>query len=763
MSPKKIFFLIFLSIVSVNCAFSQQRIGVVLSGGGVAGFAHIGVLKALEDAEIPIDYIVGSSSGALIGSMYAVGYSPDQIKAYFLSNKLKEMVSGKPSKEERFLLREKSESASMLNFKFSIDSLFKKSLPTNFLTPSYLDYETFQVLGLIGASTGKDFDSLFVPFRCVASDIYKKESIFFKDGDLNAAVRASITYPFYLNPIRIDGKLLFDGGLYDNFPSDLLYRDFPVDYIIGSNVTSNDAPPAADDLIGQISTMLVRNSNFTLPCEAGVIIEPKEDIGTFDFTKVEAAIQSGYDAAQPYIDSIRHYVHKHVSKDQLREERKEFNEKITPLKISKLTVSSYKGSNVSFVEDNFKRDTIKKPIMKEEFKKRYYRTYASPQIKYIYPTLKKNSDTTYSLNLEVTKQKPFEISIGGHFSSRSVNTGYIGLSYYEMGKGAIGLHGENYFGKFYTSTKVKLDYDLPTLFPIRVSPFFVLNRWDYYKSFSTFFEDADPSFLRQNEMYYGLNFGIPTTNNGVLGLNFKKFENKDQYYQTQDYAMTDTADVTFFNGESILLNFELNTLNRRQWASEGSKLSVKFRFVNGKEKSISGTTPDAEYDLRRRHQWVNFSIEGRRYFKMSSFFKIGIYGKAAFNSQSFFSNYTATMLTMNDFSPLPDSRTLFMEEYRAPQFVGGGLNFIFNWRNLLEFRIDPYFFQPIRQLLQHEDNTFDYSNLFQGGVPMVGASLIFHTPFGPLRLSSNWFPKQFKPFVTQLSFGYVIFNDRSIR
>lgn len=763
MRTKKIFFLIVFSIVSINFAFSQQRIGVVLSGGGVAGFAHIGVLKALEDAEIPIDYIVGSSSGALIGSLYAVGYSPDEIKAYFLSNKLKEMVSGKPSKEERFLLREKSKNASMLNFKFSIDSLFKKSLPTNFVTSSYLDYETFRVLGLVGASTGKDFDSLFVPFRCVASDIYKKESIFFKDGDLNAAVRASITYPFYLNPIRINGQLLFDGGLYDNFPADLLYRDFPVDYIVGSNVTSNDAPPAADDLIGQISTMLVRNSNFALPCQAGVIIEPNEDIGTFDFTKVEEAIQSGYDAAQPYIDSIRQYIQRHVPKEQLRERRAAFTQKITPLEISKISVSSYKKSNVSFVEDNFNKDTIKKPIGETDFQKRYYRAYSSPQIKYIYPTIERNSDTTYKLNLEVTKQKPFEISVGGHFSSRSVNTAYIGLSYYNLGKGAVGLHGESYFGKFYTSTKAKIDYDLPTLFPIRVSPFFVLNRWDYYKSSSTFFEDADPSFLMQNEMYYGINFGIPATNNGVLDLNFKKFENQDRYYQTLDYSKADTADITYFNGESVLLSFELNTLNRRQWASDGSMLCVKFRFVNGKEKSISGTTPTAEYDLRRRHQWINFSIEGRKYFKMNSFFKIGIFGKAAINSQSLFSNYTATILTMNDFSPLPDSRTLFMEEYRAPQFIGGGLNFIFNYRSILEFRIDPYFFQPIRQIILDEDNTLGYSSMFKGGVPMAGASLIFHTPFGPLRLSTNWFPKQKKQFVTQLSFGYVIFNNRSIR
>src|SRR5690554_7879982 len=112
-----------------------------------------------------------------------------------------------------------------------------------------------------------------------------------------------------------------------------------------------------------------------------------------------------------------------------------------------------------------------------------------------------------------------------------------------------------------------------TLFPyttlFRSSPYFVLNRWDYFRSSSTFFEDIKPSFLLQNEMYYGLNMGIPTSNNGKVALDFKKFTNKDQYYQTLNYSESDTADITTFSGESASINYELNTLDRKQWASKG--------------------------------------------------------------------------------------------------------------------------------------------------------------------------------------------------
>ena len=758
--------LLFLFVFSVFCSKNivAQRVGVVLSGGGATGLAHIGVLQALEEAEIPIDYITGTSAGALIGALYASGYSPDEIKAYILSDNFGKMTSGGVSKEERFLLREKHEDASMLNINFTKDSVFVKSLPTNFLTPSYLDFETMRLIGHTGASVGKDFDSLFVPFRCVASDIYKKESVTFRNGDLNAAVRASMTYPFYMNPIRIDGKLFFDGGIENNFPADILYQEFPVDYIIGSNVSLNAPAPKEDDVISQITAMLIQKTNFNLPCENGIIIEPQSKLGTFEFDKADEAIQSGYDATKLYIDSIFTYVEKRVKTSEIEERRIKFRAKIKPIKVSSIQVSSHNPSDVSFVRDNFMRDTLSEPLTLEEFKKRYYKTYATHQIKYIFPTLEEADDSTFALLLDVTKQKPLTLSVGGHFSSRPVNTGYIGLSYWDLGKGAVGLHAEAYFGKLYGSTKVKVDYDLPTLFPVRISPFFVLNRWDYFLSSSTFFEDVNPSFLVQNEMYYGFSVGISSTSNGKTTADLKIFENTDRYYQTLNFTESDTADVTSFIGESLAINFEYNTLNRKQWASKGTLFKSSIRYVQGKENSISGNTPVEEYDLRIQHNWINISLEGQKYYDVSPFIKIGLYGKAVLNSQSLFANYTASILNMTEFSPLPDSRSLFMTEYRAPQFIGGGINLIFNYNKFFELRIEPYFFQPFRQIIRFQDEgDFGYSDLFKEGLPMVGASLIFHSPIGPLRFSTNYFPRQNKPFVTQLSFGYVLFNDRSIR
>jgi NTE family protein len=739
----------------------KQSVGVVLSGGGANGLAHIGVLMALEEAEIPIDYIVGTSAGALVGSMYACGFSPKEIQAYILSDKFLKMTSGDLESKDNFLLRKKDANASMIQVPFSKDSIFQSFLPTNFITPSLLDYEMFNFLGITGASVNENFDSLFVPFRCVASDVTKKESVVFKEGKLNAAVRASMTYPFYVNPIRIDGTLLFDGGLYNNFPSNVLYECFNNDFIIGSNVSFNAPPPNEDNLISQVTNMLMRKTDFNLPCENGVIISPELDVSTFDFSEAENAINKGYEAAQVYIDSIRADVHRRKSVEKLNEEREVFKKKISSLAINEIEVNQ--SESLPFVKNTFIKDSISKPIDENTFNQRFFRAYSSPQIKYIYPTLEKNSDSTHRLHLEITKEKPFELRFGGHFSSRPVNTGYIGLSFYDIGSGAVGVHGESYFGKFYGSAKIHINYDMPTLFPFRATPYFTLNRWDYFRSFSTFFEDVKPSFLVQNEMYYGLKLSIPASNTSKVSLDFRGFKNNDEYYQTLTFNSSDTADITNFNGQSAILKFEHNTLNKKQWANEGSLFKLSFRYIQGKEQSLSGTTTKKDYDLRKSHQWINLSLEGQQYFKFTNFLKLGLYGKSVFNSQSLFSNYTASILTMTEFTPLPDSKTFFMTEYRAPQFAGAGINLIFSYNDLIDFRLEPYFFQPFRQMVQLENGGFGYSELFEEGTFMAGASLIFHTPIGPLRLSTNYFPKQEKPFSTQVSFGYVLFNDRAIR
>lgn len=725
--------------------------------------AHIGVLEALEEAKIPIDFITGTSAGAFIAALYACGYAPEEIKTFVLSDKFQLMTTGKLVEKERFLLKKKLPNAAMINFNFSKENVLKSVLPTNFVSSELLDYEMFVSMGVHSASNKNNFDSLFIPFRCVASDIENKKSVVFKSGNLNAAVRASMTYPFYLSPISIDGILMFDGGLYNNFPANVLYEEFEVDYIIGSNVSYNAEAPREDDLISQITNMLVTPSNFSLPCKNGIILEPQTELNTFDFENAKTAIDSGYSLTISKIDSIRQYVKDSTNSIQLTNKRESYKTKITPLRIKNVIATDSRADTIDFVTNSIKGAPSEKLIEEDELRKRYFKTMASPQIKQLYPTLELNKDSTYAVNMYVKKEKELELEVGGHFSSRAVNTGFIGLSYKDISKSAVSLNASSYFGKFYGSAKLELLFDLPLPNPIRFAPYFVLNRWDYFRSFATFFEESTPSFLVQNESYYGARFSYGIGNKTKTNLDFRFFDLSDEYYQTDKFTKADTTDVTSFNGQTVSWTIEQNTLDKKQWATRGYAFKLKARYVSGRERSISGSTSDFDYDFRKSHQWINIEGSGTYFPVRTKRFKFGFSGKGVFNSQSLFANYTASILSTTEFSPLPDSKTYFLADYRAPQYIGGGTNLIFSFMNGLDVRLDPFVFQPFKQIIRNDDGTFGYSELFSKTTFMAAASLIYNTPFGPLRFTTNYFPNETKQFNYQLSFGYVIFNERAIR
>lgn len=739
----------------------EQKIGLVLSGGGATGLAHIGVIKALEENNIPIDFITGTSAGALVGSMYAIGFTPAQMEAYALSDEFQMMSNGQLKRDQHFLFREDDPNSTMVSFSFSKDSILKKSLPTNFNSSAFLDFEMLKKFGTISASIN-DFDSLFVPFRCVASDIVDEKSIVFKEGHLNAAVRASMTFPFYIKPIRVDGVLLFDGGLYNNFPSNIMYTDFDPDYIIGSNVSFNEPPPEQDNLISQLTHMLVTNSDFTLPCEDGMLIIPDTDISTFDFAGVKQAIDDGYNSTILRIDSLKMQITRRTTPEELKAKRAAFRAKIAPIQVTSVS-SNTENKELRYTRLSMIKSKKPENLDIHEVEKRYFRLNATQQVDFIYPRFETKADSTHNLALEVQKSKDFRVDVGGHLSSRPVNTGYFGLTYQTIGKIITKSHVESYFGKFYGSAKADLTVEFPAILPISATGYFTLNRWDYFRSFATFFEDVHPSFLVQNEMYGGVKFNLPVGNTIKTSIDGRFFALEDEYYQTDKFTVNDTADVTKFDGFSTSFSILKNSLNRKQFASGGHYFEFVMRYILGEEHSIPGTTSFQNFDVIRNHSWINLDLKYQTFVLDKPHFHIGLNGRLVFNSQSLFANFTATTLIMTEYSPIPDAGTFFLPEYRSPQFGGIGINLIGTIRKNLDIRFDGYFYQPLVQVIKTNNGSLVYSDLFEGETFMASASLIYHSFLGPIRTTFNYFPKQINPLSFQVSFGYVLFNDRAIR
>ena len=405
----------------------------------------------------------------------------------------------------------------------------------------------------------------------------------------------------------IDSVLLFDGGLYNNFPADVLYDNFIPDYIIGSNVSYNAELPDDDELLSQLTNMLVYYSDFTLPCEEGFLIEPEISITTFDFDGAKVAIEEGYQATILIIDSLKQHISSRRTKEELDSMRVAFRSEIIPLKINTVSATSdYKKLEYS---TRMIQKRKKPEVMNEDkLEKRYFRLNSSSQIDFVYPTLQKSSDSTYNLDLTINKAREIQVDIGGHLSSRPVNTGYVGLTYQSSGRVFTKTKVESYFGKFYGSGKFKFTLEVPRVYPLSTSIYFTINRWDYFRSFANFFEEVKPSFLVQRELYSGISIDHPVANTITGKLDGRWFETVDDYYQTDNFTNQDTTDVTSFNGFTGSYSLTKNTLNRIQFATSGHYIKIKARYVYGKEHSTPGSTATSP-ELTRFHSWLNLSLK----------------------------------------------------------------------------------------------------------------------------------------------------------
>lgn len=749
----------------VNSNLLAQRVGVVLSGGGATGFAHIGVLKALEDYNIPIDYITGTSAGALVGGLYASGFSPWEIEQLVLSESFTKISEGTMEEDYKYYIHQTDQNAELMSFRFAKDSIFQKSLPTNLLNPTYLDLEVLRLLGLNPKSAYDSFDSLFIPFRCIASDIVHKESILFSKGPLNQAVRASMTYPFFISPIEVDGKLLFDGGLYNNFPALEMYNEFDPDFIIGSNVSYNEAPPTEDDLMSQIRNMFSEHSDYTLPCESGIIVEPElDEIGTFDFDKIKNAIDEGYRATVAKIDSIYMFVNLRVTKEERAKARQNYKSRKFDFIVSDVSVNGVDPDEERYVQKKLIKRKKGEELTYEELKPRYLNLYQSDHVLSMFPMLELQEDSTYKMNITLRNEKPFKASFGGHYSSRPVNTGFLSLSYNDFKVAPLTLHANAYFGKFYGSVKTSARIYLPTRKTVYVEPMFVMNRWDYFKSLATFFEDVKPSYLVQNEQYWRLNINVPTSNKSKFVFDFANGVNEDDYYQNENFTNADTADFTSFLFYSPGISWTLNSLNRKQFASSGTYFNIRTRFIHGVEHTVPGSTSGMEESIKTFRNWVYVNTSFKTFLVEKGIYRLGLYAEGAYSLQPFFNNFTASLLSSQSFQPIPDAKIGFYNDFHANKFLGGGLINVFTINDKFDFRLEAYIFQPITRI--KNDNGMAYeSELFEARFGIASASLIYHSIIGPMRVTANYFNSEtiLKPLTIQFSYGFVIFNESGIK
>lgn len=754
--------LILIAILVLSAGFADaQRTGLVLSGGGARGMAHIGVLKALEENGIKIDYITGTSAGALIGSMYAIGLSPGEIENIILSGEFKDWATGNINEELDYYFNKQEPDASWISLRFSVDSAIRTYIPTSVINSARGDFALMEKMSPAIAKAKYNFDSLYVPFRCVSADIKSRKQVIFRDGDLPMAVRASMAYPFYFTPVGFKDMILFDGGIYNNFPVDVMLEEFNPEFIIGVNAGSYTDIPYEENVLSLIKTMIVQTTNYAVTREQDILINPAvTDIGVFDFDQMKAAIDSGYQATLRQIEIIKTRAGETISTDERIRSRAAFRNDLKPIFIDEINATGINSFQETYIRNILNYDN--KCIGVDELRPSYFRLVTDNNIKSIFPRLQFNETTGfYDIDLLIRKEKALKIDFGGNISSNPINQAYVGIQYNSLRKNSLTITGNIYFGKLYNSAALRLRYDIRKKFSYYIEPVAILNRFDYFKSSSSFLEDLKPAYLIQTDSYFGGNVGIPARNKGKLVGSAGYLKLLNRYYQTREFSVEDIADKTEFEGISTSINFERNTLNRKMYASEGTFFNISSRLIAGQEITSPGTTGFISDTTKRGHQWMQLRMTYDNHFKSVGIFTFGFFSEMFLSAQPFFSNYTASILATPGYQPFAHSKTIFIEKYRAHNYIGMGLKAIISPLQNFDIRTEAHIFQPFQEIEQKSDLKARYGTAFATRSALATLALIYHTPVGPISLSTNYYEKRDNQFSVLFHFGYIIFNQRA--
>ena len=199
-------------IAAFNLAAQHQSVGLVLSGGGAKGIAHIGVIAALEENDIPIDYITGTSMGAIVGGLYACGYTTDEMLQLILSRDFSYWSTGQINPDLLFEFNRPPASPTMFSTSLT-RSQTPDSVPQSIISGLPMSFAFMELFSGYTAACQGDFDRLYVPFRCVASNVNRRSKQVMAGGSVGDAIRASMAFPIVFQPVEIDGELLYDGGI----------------------------------------------------------------------------------------------------------------------------------------------------------------------------------------------------------------------------------------------------------------------------------------------------------------------------------------------------------------------------------------------------------------------------------------------------------------------------------------------------------------------------------------------------------------------
>lgn len=417
----------------------RPKIGLVLSGGGAKGAAHIGVIKYLEEMGIPVDYVAGTSMGSIVGGLYALGYSADEMLQIISDVDWSKLISNKVNREKISFKEKNDLSRQLINVPFSVNrkenesaktQSFRNSLPDGIVSGDNL-LNLFNSLS-IGYTDSISFNDLPTPFLCIATNMLNGNADILDKGEFSKSLRASMAIPILFDPVKIGDCLYADGGLVCNFPVDQC-RAKGADFIIGVSMSpgledDTDNLTSLPSQIKQLKEIITDKEVDSYDEKCEIMIRPElNGVGMLSFNAESVAqiTNSGYEAAQALeeefqelLDTLRSYGYVAQEKSEKEKARNIVNDK------QLITAVKFNGAKSQFEKWMRRKCTVKPGefVSKEQIDESisvFYGTGSFSNITYNFlddPTTPEG----YILEFTFVEKPPHELGIGIRLDSQEL-------------------------------------------------------------------------------------------------------------------------------------------------------------------------------------------------------------------------------------------------------------------------------------------------------------------------------------------------------
>lgn len=757
------FFSFLTAFLLLTGGVSAQRVGVVMSGGGAKGLYHIGVLQALEENGIPIDYVAGTSMGSIIAGMYAAGYSPAQMREIVASGVVREWVSGNIDPSCVPYYRRNVSSPSFFSIRLRLRETHDEGpvgrfrLPSSLISSTRIDLALTELFTPASTAASGDFRQLMVPFLCVASDLNSRRPVVLRSGDLGMAIRSSMSIPLAFEPVRIDSMLLYDGGIYDNFPWKPLDETFSPDFLIGSQCTAgNKSIDQSSSLINQAFGLAMTITDYDLPSDRSLTIARAVEANMLDFSDPEAIIEAGYQDALAQIPALRERIGRTVSAAQIEERRASFLAKCPPLVLDRYQVDGLNKGQTAYVRNLLHLDRTsnqERTMSFDHFRNNYFSVMGvGGEFTGEYPLLHYDSlRRRYDVGLKMSARTNSRVSIGGNISSTAFNQAFIGFEYHRIRRVSqrfsVGVYVGPIYAMGFAEGRTHFFY-LKKPFVLNYSINFAVKgfRHGYFGNLTKI---DNVRQMKSSEGDISLGIGMPLGHNGLLSLQTNAAMTDYNYYHTLRANIENETDRTRLLYSATKLEIIRSTLDKPFYPRRGSELSFSTIFVGAREryKPFGERHTDPAY-----HHWFGARARGSKYWDVPSvkWFSIGVDGEAVWSSHPQLGNPTATRMSMPSYQPIAHSQMSYMPDLHARSYLAGGV--------MPTFDLFPNFFLRMSFYAMWRDQK---PHKPTGGPSMqyIGdLSLVYHTPIGPVSLSltkygiGNW-----RNMYLTFNFGYAIF------